>query len=139
MTRLAQCTGCGTLCSPGPRCYACRRAWTRAYDADRLAHHALYRTSAWRTLAAEVRASASRCRWCLRPLPLSKRVADHIVPLAERPDLALDRNNLAVACQGCNVRRGRNARIPDPEAPRPDAAPVNVSGRLAAIFSDGAS
>jgi 5-methylcytosine-specific restriction endonuclease McrA len=114
---LMRCLGCGELVSPGPRCPRCQRAWTTAYDRTRPAHHALYSTSAWKRLSAEVRASATRCRWCLRPLPLRRRVADHVIPLAERPDLALDRANLAVSCTACNVRRGRNARLPDLDEP----------------------
>lgn len=135
MTRLSACLGCGTLCAPGPRCYACRKAATRAYDGTRPAHHKLYATAAWRNLSAEVRASASRCRWCLRPLAIGERVADHIVPLADRPDLALSRDNLAVSCRGCNTRRGRWSRVPDPESAEPRSTePVSVGDRMAAIL-----
>ena len=113
--RLARCIGCGELVSPGPRCASCRRAWAKAYDRARPEHHAIYRTAAWRRLSLEVRQAESRCRWCLKPLPLSQRVADHIVPIDRVVD-PLNRDNLAVACKGCNTKRGRNARTPDPEA-----------------------
>jgi hypothetical protein len=107
---LVRCAGCGILCAPGPRCPTCHRAWTRAYDRTRPAHHALYATAEWRRLSAEVRSSANRCHWCLKP---SRRlVADHVIPLEQRPDLALDRGNLVAACVPCNTRRGRNAKIP---------------------------
>lgn len=115
MTRLVRCSGCRILVSPGPRCSRCQRAWEKAYDAGRPAHHSLYRRAAWKALSIEVRKAESRCRWCLRPLPFPQRVADHIVPLEAAPELALDRDNLAVACKGCNTRRGRNWRLPDPE------------------------
>ena len=110
MTLMA-CRGCGGLVAPGPRCPRCQRAWDRQYDAGRPAHHALYATSAWRRLSAEVRASATRCTWCLKPT--RRLVADHIVPVEQRPDLALDRSNLTPSCVPCNTRRGRNAKLPD--------------------------
>lgn len=108
---LVGCLGCGTLVSPGPRCSACQRARDRLYEAARPAHHALYSTAAWRRLSAEVRAGATRCHWCLKPT--RKLVADHVLPLDQRPDLALERSNLVAACVPCNTRRGRNARLPD--------------------------
>lgn len=111
MTRLSACLGCGTLVSPGPRCSACRRAAEATYDRTRPAHHALYRTNAWRVLSAEIRAGATRCHWCLKPT--RRLVADHVIPLEERPDLGLDRSNLVASCFPCNTRRGRNARLPD--------------------------
>jgi 5-methylcytosine-specific restriction endonuclease McrA len=111
MTRLMACRGCGKLVAPGPRCSACRRSWERQYDHIRPEHHALYGTAEWRRLSAEVRAGASRCTYCL--LPTRRLVADHIIPLDQRPDLALERSNLAPACFGCNRRRAVNARLPD--------------------------
>lgn len=110
---LQACKGCGQLVSPGPRCSACQRKWDALYDQHRPAHHALYRTWAWRQLAREVTATATRCTWCLKPT--RKLVADHVLPLEQRPDLALDRSNVVPACTGCNTRRGRNARLPDLE------------------------
>ena len=111
MTRLNACIGCGQLCSPGPRCSRCRRAWEQRYDAARPAHHALYATNAWRRLSSEVREGATRCHWCLKPT--RRLVADHVIPLEERPDLALDRSNLVASCFPCNTRRGRNAKLPE--------------------------
>lgn len=109
MTRLMSCTGCGQLVSPGPRCSRCRRSWQAMYDDSRPDHHALYRTSAWRRLSAEVRAGATRCHWCLKPT--RRLVADHVIPLDQRFDLALDRSNLVASCFPCNTRRGRNAKL----------------------------
>lgn len=108
---LRACAGCGLLVSPGPRCAACTRKWTKAYDSARPEHHALYASAEWRRLSAEVRAGATRCHWCLKPT--RRLVADHVEPLDRRPDLALDRANLVAACVACNTRRGRNAKLPD--------------------------
>lgn len=116
---LTSCKGCGTLVSPGPRCYACQRRWDAQYDANRPERHKLYRTWAWRQLAREVTKGATRCTWCLRPT--TKLVADHVIPLEQRPDLALDRANVVPACTGCNTKRGRNARLPDLEPARVQA------------------
>jgi 5-methylcytosine-specific restriction endonuclease McrA len=76
--------------------------------------HTLYQTSAWKRLSAEVRAGATRCTWCLKPT--RRLVADHVIPLEQRPDLALDRSNLVPSCLPCNTRRGRNAKIPEVSA-----------------------
>jgi 5-methylcytosine-specific restriction endonuclease McrA len=115
MTLMA-CKGCGTLVSPGPRCGSCQRKWDRLYDDARPAHHALYGTAEWRRLSAEVRAGATRCTWCLKPT--RRLVADHVLPLDQRPDLALARSNLVPSCVPCNTRRGRNAKLPELEVPR---------------------
>lgn len=115
MTRLVSCKGCSMLVSPGPRCYACQRARDATYDRTRPEHHALYRTAEWRRLSAEVRAVATRCYHCLKPT--RRLVADHVIPLDQRPELALDRSNLVPSCVPCNTRRGRNAKLPDLDVP----------------------
>jgi 5-methylcytosine-specific restriction endonuclease McrA len=111
MTRLLACVDCGKLVSPGPRCFDCRRTRSAIYNASRPQHHAFYATSAWRRLSLEVRKGATRCHWCLKPT--RKLVADHVIPLEDRPDLALERSNLVASCVPCNTRRGRNAKVPD--------------------------
>lgn len=95
----------------GARCGECRRLWNRGYNAARPAHHQLYATPEWRRLSAEVRASATRCHWCLKPT--TRLVADHVAPVDRAPELALERSNLVASCFACNTRRGRNARLPD--------------------------
>lgn len=132
MTRLQACKGCGMLVAPGPRCYACQRSRDRLYDQARPAHHALYSTAEWRRLSAEVRAGATRCHWCLKPT--RRLVADHVIPLDQRPDLALDRANLVASCVPCNTRRGRNAKLPDLDA-TPLRQGLSVSDEMAEIFA----
>ena len=89
-----------------PELTAGRYARTRLYDAARPAHHALYRTAAWRKLSDEVRANADRCYWCGKGS--TRLVADHVIPLSQGPDLALDPSNLRASCVACNVRRASN-------------------------------
>lgn len=120
MTRLVLCVVCRSIVADGrgARCAECRRLWTRQYDASRPAHHQVYASPEWRKLSAEVRATATRCTWCLKPT--RRLIADHVIPVEQRPDLALDRSNVVPACFSCNTRRGRNARLPD-------LAPVGVA------------
>jgi 5-methylcytosine-specific restriction protein A len=103
------CRGCGGLfIGRGSRCPACLRKWRATYDRARPEHHALYSSAAWRKLSAEVRASSDRCYHCGKLT--TKLVADHVIPVERRPDLALDPGNLVPSCVGCNTRRGRNLR-----------------------------
>jgi HNH endonuclease len=125
MTRLRACIVCGVvlLGTLGPRCSECRRLFNRRYNATRPELHGFYATPAWRRLSEEVRAGATRCSYCLAPT--ARLVVDHIVPLDQRPDLGLERSNLAVSCYGCNRRRAVNARKPDLQS----QAPAQASGR----------
>jgi hypothetical protein len=137
---LMRCLGCGMLVSPGPRCPSCQRAWTRLYDRTRPAYHALYQTPEWRRLSAEVRASAGRCTWCLKPT--RRLVADHVVPVGPETTEAefLDPSGLRPSCIPCNTRRGRNAKLPDLAAHEPqgrahrDASSFSPAGRRPGAF-----
>jgi hypothetical protein len=67
----------------------------------------------WRLLAARVRAEEPSCRYCgkelLYDVPIGhpdRGTVDHIIPLDERPDLALDRDNVCGACHACNSAKG---------------------------------
>lgn len=124
MTRLVVCVVCRSVVADGrgPRCSECRRLWNRAYNAARPELHAFYATPEWRRLSAEVRAGAARCTHCLAPT--TRLIADHVIPLDQRPDLALERSNVVPSCYGCNSRRARNAKRPDltPQASEPAPA-----------------
>src|SRR2546428_3253129 len=65
---------------------------------------------AWRNLSAEVRASAERCFWCGIPLDGQRSIADHVIPVKQRPDLALDRENVRASCIGRSPCRGPRDR-----------------------------
>ena len=110
--RMTTCVACGRLVSPGPRCPDCARRYRRTYDESRPLHHKVYATAAWRRISRAVRENAVRCHWCLRPLTFETAVADHVVPVWQAPDRALDPDGIVAACVGCNTRRGRHARQP---------------------------
>jgi hypothetical protein len=54
-----------------------------------------------------------RCVYCLEREQWVNRIghfdADHFHAVADRPDLALDYDNLLYACQACNLRKGKQS------------------------------
>lgn len=70
-------------------------------------------TSRWKTIRKLLVANATDCAICGWPLdhqapPRSRwrPSVDHIVSVAQRPDLAFEPTNLRVVCHGCNSSRG---------------------------------
>lgn len=64
-------------------------------------------TRAWRALAARVVREEPVC-WLRYPRCTRwSDTADHVIPVADRPDLALVRSNVRGACASCNSSRGR--------------------------------
>jgi 5-methylcytosine-specific restriction endonuclease McrA len=62
---------------------------------------------AWRAIRLEVLGRDGwRCQLCGR----QASAVDHIVPLAERPDLRLERSNLRAICTPCNTNRENGRR-----------------------------
>lgn len=67
----------------------------------------------WRRLQAQVYAEETHCWICRHPVnqlisyphPDSRSV-DHVVPVIERPDLALERSNVRLAHMRCNLSKG---------------------------------
>ncbi|MCV7082205.1 HNH endonuclease [Mycolicibacterium insubricum] len=93
------CLGCGKLIGSGSRCGPCRpqpkrTAPERGYD-----HR-------WRQLSTKQRKASPFCERCGSTQTLE---CDHIIPLAERPDLALEPLNTRVLCRTCNRSRGNRA------------------------------
>ena len=69
--------------------------------------------------------------WCLQPT--RRLVADHVSPIDQRPDLALERSDVVPACVACNVRRRRNGKLPDLTQIRPV---LTLGDEMAEIFGN---
>jgi len=66
----------------------------RGYDAD------------WERARLVVLAEEPMCRFCAeRGDATPAREVDHIIPIADRPDLRLTRSNLRSLCRPCHSRR----------------------------------
>lgn len=77
---------------------------------------------AWRNLRDQVVREEPLCRLRIAGVCLTKSTtADHIIPVAERPDLAMERSNHQGACQPCNEARG-NLPMAALASPGPPAA-----------------
>lgn len=65
--------------------------------------------------------------------------ADHILSQDERPDLALEYDNLAYCCNTCNARKNA-ASLPEQMIDRPLAEHLRIraDGRIEALTNDGA-
>lgn len=62
-------------------------------------------TRAWRKLRDQVVREEPVCWLRLEGCTITSTTGDHIIPVADRPDLALVRTNVRGACAGCNERR----------------------------------
>ena len=62
-------------------------------------------TWAWRRLRDQVVREEPRCWLRLDVCTGASQTADHLVPVIQRPDLALERRNLRGACHACNMKR----------------------------------
>lgn len=60
----------------------------------------------WKKLRLQVISEEPLCRLMLIGCTGKSDTADHILPVAYRPDLKYMRANLQGACQSCNMRRG---------------------------------
>ena len=82
------------------RCPDCRRRhWAQLRATTRKGNN----PRKWRKLRAQVLADEPLCHWgCGRP----STQADHIIPVAVRPDLEYSRTNLVGSCATCNSSRG---------------------------------
>lgn len=62
-----------------------------------------YKTKQWQSIRAMRIANEPWCRYCLEIRKLTPTHAiDHIVPVKERPDLALDYDNTQGLCKHCH-------------------------------------
>lgn len=63
-------------------------------------------TRAWRKLRDQVVDEEPTCRLRFPGVCTSQsETADHIIPVVEAPDLAMDRDNLRGSCHACNLHR----------------------------------
>ena len=66
-------------------------------------------TRAWRALVAIVVREEPTCWLRLEGCTIVSTTGDHVIPVTERPDLALVRANVHGACGSCNYKRGNLA------------------------------
>ena len=118
MTR-RPCLGCGEP-TAGTRCPTCAAERQRQHDARRDRKHPHWNPTRWQKLSRRVRKLQPFCVDCGATADLC---ADHIIPVAERPDLAYRVENVAVRCRSCN---GRKANRPPNDQER-----TEVEQRLA--------
>jgi 5-methylcytosine-specific restriction endonuclease McrA len=70
----------------------------------------------WRRLCAQVYAEESHCWICHHPVDMrlpyphpDSRSVDHVLPVSQRPDLALERGNVRLCHMRCNLSKGARA------------------------------
>ena len=107
------CPGCKVvlIAAPARRCPACAKAVDAARPAELVQ---FYSSTEWKKFRAGVRAARplcecrdSRCR-CGGRCSAPTIVIDHIIPVRERPDLALVTANVTPKCVSChNTRTSR--------------------------------
>jgi len=86
----------------------------------------------WRKLAAQVRAEEPMCWLRLPGCTIRSTTADHIIPAAIRPELALVRSNIRGACHSCNSKR-TDKHPASPELRRQPKQRVSTATALAHI------
>lgn len=113
--------GCGALVASGycdqhrPAAEARRREALsragRAYNQRRPESDKFYGTAAWRAFRDAFLRSHPLCEECRSHGRLTPaRIVDHIIPLRERLDLALDATNMRALCFPCHNRIGARVR-----------------------------
>jgi 5-methylcytosine-specific restriction endonuclease McrA len=63
-------------------------------------------TQAWRRLAKLVAREEPVCWLGFEGCTRVSTTGDHVIPVVDRPDLALHRANVHGACESCNYKRG---------------------------------
>lgn len=63
-------------------------------------------TQAWRKLAKQVALEEPTCWLRFEGCTIRSTTGDHVIPVVDRPDLALERSNVKGACSSCNYKRG---------------------------------
>ena len=98
---LRPCATCGV---PSPRNH-CDDHTPKPAARHRPRGHVHANPAAWKRLSARARKAQP---WCLDCGSTTDLCGDHIIPVSEAPELALEILNVAVRCRPCNGRRGNN-------------------------------
>ena len=81
-------------------CGTHQRDRAREYNGRRPLRHQFYHSPEWRKLRAKaIQELGPTCYACGSTTRIH---IDHVIPIAERPDLALDLRNLRPLCQRCH-------------------------------------
>ena len=97
---------CGRLVEGASRCTPCQQAVYRARNHNRPpGERQFYGSSQWKRLASAVVDVADACAICRTPKHLTRLTGGHLIPIRERPDLALDPGNVAAVCVPCQSRQ----------------------------------
>lgn len=85
-------------------------------------------TQAWRVLAKQVAREEPVCWLQFEGCTTRSTTGDHVIPVVDRPDLALVRSNVHGACAECNYKRGNlpieSLRLGSDQPARPGALSV---------------
>lgn len=85
-------------------------------------------THAWRVLAKKAAEQEPVCWLQLEGCTTRSTTGDHVIPVVDRPDLALVRSNVRGACAECNYKRGNlpieSLRLGSRSAAQPPALSV---------------
>ena len=78
----------------------------RNFDRARGSAHSRGYDRTWQRLRKAILAASPLCRFCdAAGMAVEATEVDHIQPIAERPDLRLDPDNLRGLCGPCHARR----------------------------------
>jgi 5-methylcytosine-specific restriction protein A len=106
LNRYCSHAGCHSFAVPGSSCCAMHRhTQGRAYDAVRAnePEHLFYLQPQWRALRAQHLSEYPLCARCEQQgLVTVAVVVHHLVEIRDRPDLALDPDNLQSLCVSCH-------------------------------------
>lgn len=92
------------------RCLDCQAAGKGA-RAGKPEHHRLYDSAAWKQLRKAKLLNSPLCEECeANGYVVAAKDVDHVIPLRERPDLALVIENLRSLCVPCHRRKSARGK-----------------------------